>query len=128
MPVFSPGDARRVLIVSSHPIFANSLARLVDEAGYQVLSKVADLKQALQVLEPRSPVTVIVDYEDVQPREEEWLPLLQQADAARRVILLTLANNEMIVHEQRRVTQVTAIELKQALDGLDPTTESSSNG
>jgi DNA-binding NarL/FixJ family response regulator len=127
MTVFTPGDPRRALIVSSHPIFAKSLVRLVNEAGYQVVATVADLRQALQVLEPAAPVTVIVDYEDVQPREEEWLPILQQADAARRVILLTLANNEMIVHEQRRVTHVTAVELKQALEGADASPADSSN-
>jgi hypothetical protein len=50
-------------------------------------------------------------------REAEWLPLLRQEDAVRRVIFLTLTNNEMIVHEQSRVTQATIAELMSALRG-----------
>ena len=115
----STEDTRRVLIVSSHPIFAQALARLVREAGFTVLANVTDLQQALHLLHPDEPINIIVDYEDVQPREDDWLPLLQ-AGTVRRVILLTLTNNEMIVHEQRRVNHVTAAELKRALDGSRP--------
>ncbi len=111
-----PERAQRVLIVSTHPIFAKTLDRLVREAGCLVLATVGDLQQALALLQFDSRVIVIIDYEDAQPREDEWLPLLQQAHAARRVILLTLTKNEMIVHEQRRVTHVTETELKQALE------------
>ena len=111
----STEDTRRVLIVSSHPIFAQALARLVREAGFTVLANVTDLQQALHLLHPDEPINIIVDYEDVQPREDDWLPLLQ-AGTVRRVILLTLTNNEMIVHEQRHVSHVTTTELKQALE------------
>ena len=111
--------ARRVLIISSHPIFAQALARLVNEANYTVMATVTDLQQALHLVRPDEPITIIVDYEDAQPREDGWLALLQ-AGTARRVIFLTLANNKMIVHEQRRVNHVTAAELKRALDGSRP--------
>ncbi len=107
---------RRVLIVSNHPIFAETINRLAREAGYDVMAKVSDLQQALRILKPDTLVTVIVDHADARPRKDDWLPLLEQADIARRVILLTLAKNEMIVHEQRRVTLETGIELKQTLE------------
>jgi ActR/RegA family two-component response regulator len=113
--MLTPEHTQRVLIVSSHPIFAKTLDRLVREAGYQVMACVAALPQALPLLQANAPVTVIIEYQDAQPRADEWLPLLQSAHATRRVILLTLAKNEMIVHEQRRVTHVTETELKQAL-------------
>ena len=108
-------NTRRVLIISSRPIFAKALVLMAQEAGCEVIAHVADLPQALRVLKPHEPVTVIVDYADAQPREAEWLPLLQ-SDAARRIILLTLSNNAMIVHEQRRVTHVTSAELQLALE------------
>ncbi|MBI5030917.1 MAG: hypothetical protein HZB51_10350 [Chloroflexi bacterium] len=115
----SPAQLEQVLIVSSYPIFAQALERLVREAGYQVMASVAKLDQALNILQPNMSATVIVDCQDIQPRQEEWLPLLQQANATRRIILLSLNRNEMIVHEQRRVTQVNEDDLKQALAGLN---------
>ncbi len=90
--------AQGVLIVSTHPIFAKTLDRMVRDAGCLVLATVDDLQQALALLQLHSRVTVIIDYEDAQPREDEWLPLLQPAHAARRVILLTLAKNEVNYH------------------------------
>ncbi len=105
----------RVLIVSSHPLFAEGLTRLVQEAGGEVVARVADLHQALPLLQEDSPATIIVDREDAQLRTTEWLPLLRQGNAAWRIILLTLAGNEMIVYEQRRVTHASADELIQVL-------------
>lgn len=107
--------ANRVLIVSSHPLFAEGLARLVREAGGEVAAKVADLHQALLWLQEDSPVTVIVDHEEARPHTAEWPLLLQRGHAACRIILLTLAGNEMIVHERRRVTHATADELIRVL-------------
>ncbi|MBI4790281.1 MAG: hypothetical protein HY782_24875 [Chloroflexi bacterium] len=106
---------RRVLIVSTHPILAKALVQVTQEAGCQVIGTVADVPQALRLLPPHEGATVIVDYAGTQPREAEWLPLLQQTDSARRVILLTLTSNEMIVHEQRRVNFVTSTDLQLAL-------------
>ncbi|CAG0992824.1 hypothetical protein ANRL3_02893 [Anaerolineae bacterium] len=110
-------ETRDVLVVSSHAIFAKTLVRLAHEAGCQLIASVPDLRQALNILQPNAPARIIVEYEDVEPRQDEWLPFLQQANADRRVILLSLAKNEMIVHERRRVTHVNEAELKQALNG-----------
>ncbi len=107
----------QVLVVSNYPIFAQALIRLVREARCEVIASVANLEQALNVLKPSSNATVIIDYEDNQPHQEAWLPLLQQAQSTRRIILLSLKRNEMIVHDQRRVSHVNENDLKQALGG-----------
>ena len=119
MPLTSPTQVEQVLVVSNYPIFAQALVRLAREAGCQVIASVAKLDQALNILQPDMRATVIVDCQDIQPRQEEWLPLLEQASMARRIILLSLNRNEMIVHEQRRVTQVNENDLKQALAGAN---------
>lgn len=108
-------EAGRVLIVSSHPLFAEVLTRLVQEAGSEVIARVTGLEQALPLLPADTPITIIVDYEDARSRDAEWLPLLQEGRAACRLVFVTLAGNEMIVHEQRRVTHATTAELVAAL-------------
>ncbi len=119
MSPLSLATIEQVLVVSSHPIFAKTLVRLVREAGCEVIASVANVDQALNLLQPSINAIVIVDYEDLQPRQEEWLPLLQHTDATRRILLLSLNQNEMIVHEQYRVTQVNEDILKQTL-GMNP--------
>jgi hypothetical protein len=63
------------------------------------------------------PTTVIVDYEAAHGPGRKWLALLEGRTGLRRVILLTLDRDEMIVHEQRRLSYVTEKELLLALRG-----------
>ncbi len=108
--------AARLLIISRHPLFAEALARLAQETGCEIVGTIAEVPDALPLLRAHAPVTtIIVDRAVAETREAEWLALLQQGNAARRIILLTLEGNEMIVHERRKVTRVTEVELRQAL-------------
>lgn len=113
-------DASRVLIISGYTLFAEALTRLVQEAGCEVMARVGNLEQALPLLQEDVPLTLIVDHEDVRLRDAGWLPLLQQKNTVRRIIFLTLAGNEMIIHERRRVTHATGDELKRALGSSTP--------
>jgi hypothetical protein len=114
MPV-APPFADQVVVVSNHPIFAKTLVRLAREAGCDVLASVTDLGQALPKIKPNSNVTAIVDNENLPPRDDEWVNLFRQSNAIQRVILVSLARNEMIIHELRRVYKVNEQDLKKAL-------------
>gem|GEM_PF-1460002 len=110
----------RVLIVSSHPLFADVLARLVQLGGGEVIARATNVEQALPLLHPtesEGPITIIVDYEEAEGRDAKWLALLQPRTAAHRIIFLSLQGNEMIVHEQRRVSHVSETELLRVLRG-----------
>ncbi|MBI4675910.1 MAG: hypothetical protein HY741_30075 [Chloroflexi bacterium] len=122
----------RVLIVSPHSLFAEALARLVQQAGGTVIARVSSVEEALAQLdaptsvvetpaehspELQGAVTIIVEHTEGQGEEPAWLKLLETHSALRRVVLLTLQGNEMIVHEQRRVNHVSEQELLGVLQG-----------
>ncbi len=106
----------RVLIISRHPLFAESLARLTQKAGGEVMARVTTVENALPLLQSDGNIAaIIVDYAETQGCDPAWLAHLQPRTAARRIIFLTLHGNEMIVHEQQRVSHVSEAELLCAL-------------
>lgn len=121
----------RVLIVSPHPLFAETLLRLVEQAGGKLIGQAPNVEAAWTHLRPKSrrgkrvtsrrersdAITIIVEATAGQTDDPAWLKLLETRSALRRVILLTLDGNEMIVHEQRRVNHVSEQELVRALQG-----------
>lgn len=113
----------RILIISGHPLFAEGLTRLlaspVGREAVEVVAAVAGWEQARDLIARHRPQAVIVEYEGGQsplpePAVEVEMP---------RVIYVTLAANEMVVHERRRVAPVTVADLLDALHSSGPPPE-----
>jgi DNA-binding NarL/FixJ family response regulator len=105
-----------VLIISSHPLFAEAISHLLKERGVIDVSRVDSLAGALPVLKEQQEIgTIIVDHDDPQLRDAEVVSHLVGSDETRQVIFLTLAGNQMIVHHRERVENVTPDDLIQAL-------------
>lgn len=104
-----------VLIISSHPLFAEAIIQLLKEKGISHVSTVDSVPTALPLLKQQAVETIIVDHDDSQLRDAEVVSQLVGSDEARQVIFLTLTGNQMIVHHRERVENVTPDDLIQAL-------------
>ena len=105
----------QVLIISSHPLFAEAITQTLKEKGVSRVVKVETVAGATPMLREQDIGTIIVDHDDPQLRDAEVVSQLVGYDEARQVIFLTLAGNQMIVHHRERVENVTPDDLMQAL-------------
>jgi cytochrome c oxidase subunit II len=105
MNVADQPKMRRVLIASSHGLFAQGLRSLLRERqaeGVEVVGVVSNLDQALAALEKLSPDLVIVDYDDEILNRDEFLARFVEGEKKLRVVLLSLqGGSEAIVYDRR---------------------------
>ncbi len=96
----------RILIASSHPLFAqglNSLMQKRPEMDTVVIGMVSTIKEAVDALKDLRPDLVIVDYDDEQVNREEFLARFVEGEGRLRVVLLSLkeGGDEAIVYDRR---------------------------
>jgi DNA-binding NarL/FixJ family response regulator len=108
-------ETRRALIISSHALFAEAIARLLQAESVEVIGRVEDLEAARTLLQDRSADAIIVDHDDPLLRDAEIVSQLVDRDEAGQVIFVTLAGNQMIVHHRERVENVTPQALVRAI-------------
>ena len=108
-------EAAQVLIISSHPLFAEAILQWLKEKGVQAVARVDTLAEALPWLKEHNIEAIIVDHDDPNLRDSEVVSQLVGFDETRQVIFLSLAGNQMIVHHRERVENVTPNDLIQAL-------------
>lgn len=104
----------RVLIVSDHPLFCEGIIRLL-EGQAEVVGTVTNWAEARALVQQHSPQVVVVDHEGADLTEVDLAPLLWPEMEALKVVYVTLAGSEMIVHNQWRITDVTDADLLRAL-------------
>jgi DNA-binding NarL/FixJ family response regulator len=96
---------RKVLIASSHGLFAQGLRSLLRErqaAGVEVVGVVSDLEQAMGALEKLDPDLIIVDYDDEAMNRDEFLARFVEGEKKLRVVLLSLqSGKEALVYDRR---------------------------
>ncbi|MFZ5918760.1 MAG: response regulator [Chloroflexota bacterium] len=108
-------ETRRALIISSHALFAEAIARLLQAESVEVATRAESLAEALAFLQDRSVEAVIVDHDDPLLRDAEIVSQLVGRHEACQIIFLTLAGNQMIVHHRERVENVTPADLVRAI-------------
>ncbi len=96
----------RVLIASSHPLFAQGISSLLykrPEMDTQVVGMVSTINEALDALKNLYPDLVIVDYDDDQVNREEFLARFVEGEGRLRVVLFSLkeGGDEAIVYDRR---------------------------
>ena len=104
----------RVLIVSAQPLFREGILHLLGEEA-DVVGTVADWEEARAIIQQHQVQTVIVDHTHTELQDVDLTPLLWPEIESLRVIYVTLAGNELIIHERRRVISATEGDLLQAL-------------
>jgi cytochrome c oxidase subunit 2 len=96
----------RILIASSHPLFAQGINSLLDkrqEMDTDVVGIVSTIDEALQEIENLHPDLVIVDYDDDQVNREEFLARFVEGESRLRVVLFSLkeGGDQAIVYDRR---------------------------
>jgi CheY-like chemotaxis protein len=96
----------RILIASSHPLFAEGLRSLLvkrSEPEAVVVGIVATIEEAITALHSLNPDLVIVDYDDEQVNRDEFLARFVEGEGRLRVVLLSLkeGGSEAIVYDRR---------------------------
>lgn len=99
---------RKVLIASSHPLFAQGLRRLLQkrqEADVDVLGVVSNVEQAIEAIASLNPDLVIVDYDDESVNREEFLTRFLEGVGRLRVVLLSLkeGGDRAVVYDRRNM-------------------------
>lgn len=105
MSAASTSQKRRVLIASSHGLFAQGLRSLLQErqaTEVEVVGVVSDLAQAMTALERFNPDLIIVDYDDEALNRDEFLARFVEGEKKLRVVLLSLQSaQEAIIYDRR---------------------------
>ena len=105
----------QVLLISSHPLFAEAITHLLTEAGVFVAGTVDSVDKAVPVLTSQPVRSIIVDHDDPQLRDVDVVSQLLGNEMAQNIIFLTLAGNQMIVHHRERVKNITPQDLVRAV-------------
>jgi cytochrome c oxidase subunit 2 len=97
---------KRVLIVSSHPLFGEGLKRLLlkrPEADVQVIAIVSSIDEAMIILKQRNANLIVVDYDDSAVNKEEFLTRFVESDHSLRVVLLSLmeGGSDAVIYDRR---------------------------
>jgi DNA-binding NarL/FixJ family response regulator len=95
----SPGpDAPvRILVVDDHPIWRQSVARDLDEAGYRVVGTARDGAQAVRVAKATRPDVVLLDLHLPDMSGAEVTRQLLMADPAARILVLSASGERQDV-------------------------------
>ncbi len=101
--------------MSSHPLFAEAISRLLQDQEIEVVAKVGTLTEAEASLQDLTVEAIVVDYDDPKLRDSEVVSHLVGDDEERQIIFLTLAGNQMIVHHREKVKNVTPADLISAI-------------
>jgi len=89
---------------------------LEEQSAVEVVGAVGDWAEAQALVARHKPAALIVDHDEVQLQQLDLEPLLWAETEGLKIIYVTLAGNEIIVHERRRLTNVTAEGLVQVLE------------
>jgi cytochrome c oxidase subunit II len=96
----------RILIASSHPLFAEGLRSLLHQRQQMdaiVVGMVSNIEQAQTALTELHPDLIIVDYDDEQVNRDDFLARFVEGEGRLRVVLLSLkeGGQDAIVYDRR---------------------------
>jgi cytochrome c oxidase subunit 2 len=97
---------KRVLIVSSHPLFGEGLKLLLlkrPEADVQVVGITASIEDAMHILDQQEVDLIVVDYDDEKVNKDDFLSHFVGGGNRLRVVLLSLkeGGSNAIVYDRR---------------------------
>ena len=97
--------ARRVFIVWSHPLFNETVRRLLDQSEVEVVGTESQRAAARAEIDILQPDTIIVEEDPDQAADySEALKLVESSPWEPRVIRLSLQDNELWVYQREKWT------------------------
>ena len=108
-------NGRRVLLISKHSIFREVLAQLLTEQLAVEVVEATTWEEGATMFDAQPPAVIVIDHDDLQLRDADLAPLLWPGDQSLKVIHLTLAGDEMIVHHRERMENVASDDLVRVL-------------
>jgi DNA-binding NarL/FixJ family response regulator len=105
----------RVLLVGQG-LFRDGLEHtLAQEPTVTIVGSATTWSEAQALVARLNPDVLIVDHAATALHQADMTPVLGTADQPLKVIHLTLAENKMVVYDQRQITNVSLTDLLQAL-------------
>ena len=97
---------RRIFVVWDHPLFHESVRRLLDRPGIEWVGAASDRERAHSQIAQLQPDTVLIE-EPEGDAASEAISILGAGSSDLRVIRLSLADNELTVYDrkQRRIVE-----------------------
>lgn len=108
-----PKKLQRVLIASSHALFAQGLRSLLharQQADVEVVGVVSSIAEAMAALEKLNPDLVIVDYDDEALNRDEFLARFVEGGKKLRLVLLSLHDGKQALVYDRRTLAAAQID------------------
>ena len=97
--------ARRVFIVWSHPLFYETVRRLLDQSEVDVVGTGSQRAAAQAEIDVLQPDTIIVEEDPDQAADySDVLKLLKSSPWAPRVIRLSLQDNDLWIYQREKWT------------------------
>lgn len=108
-------SAPRVLIVSSHPLFADAIAHVLQSEGIAVAGTAPTVHTVEPLIREYRPGTIIVDCDDAVAPDAAMLEMLLANSAEAQIVCLSLGSNGMLVHRWHRLPVATPADLISAV-------------
>ncbi len=92
-PIAVSSRQRKVLIVSSHPLFSQGLRSLLEKRGadqIRIVGIASGLEEAFEIVKSQNPDLVVVDYDDQNLDRDVFLARIICAARHLRVVLFSL--------------------------------------
>ena len=94
---------QRIFIVWAHPIFRETVSRLLDHPAVEIVGLSADRQTAVAEIEALKPDTIIIEEtEDTAHTHGEAARIMEACSWELRVIRLSLQDNELWLYQQQR--------------------------
>ena len=108
-------EISRVIIISDSPLFIDAVSRLLEEQDIHVIASTNDPEEARTIIDSDQVNAIVVDQDSTPVQDASAMSHILNYQEERPVIFLMLADNQMIVHHQERVKNVTPADLVGAI-------------
>jgi DNA-binding NarL/FixJ family response regulator len=97
---------RKVLILSSHPLFGKGLRKLLQDrhkTAVDVVKIITSVDEAADAITKIVPDLIVVDYDDEKINMDEFMARFVEGAGSLRVVLLSLkeSGNQAVIYDRR---------------------------
>jgi DNA-binding NarL/FixJ family response regulator len=97
---------RKVLILSSHPLFGKGLRKLLQDrhkVAVEVVKIISSIDEAADAIDASVPDLIVIDYDDEKINIDEFMARFVEGAGSQRVVLLSLkeSGNQAVIYDRR---------------------------
>lgn len=106
---------RRLILVSSNPLFREGLARVLKELdGFELVGIASSTEEARALIERMVPDVILVARDPADVKETIGAELLTRSQG--HLVELSVADSDMVVYSRKHIAQATVADLASALE------------